>query len=269
MVLDVKNYFSGCRRFEPQQSETYRQMMETLPPIIDTASAARNCSSCPQQANCFLAQPLPDERGKCAGIVRRSISLPRNERLFHRGSAFGFVYIVCDGSLKTQLETRNGDLVITGFHFPGDILGIDAIADGVYPCDAMATSDSRICQLNFSRLLSQCADDPRLHQWVISRISKYLQCRDNDLCWSISLPAHKRVLRFFLNMYERLSNAGCAYDSSSLLPMRKQDIARYLHITPETLSRNLGQLRRQDLLVVEKHRFRLPNKVLARELTQF
>lgn len=238
---------------------------------LDTASIpfADGCSNCSQRSTCFLATRLPDEHGKCAGAVRRRVPLARDEHLFNRGSDFRFVYIVCAGSLKTQRETLDGDLVITGFHFPGDIVGIEAVADRTYPCDAIATTDVKICQLDFSHMLARCASDPNLHQWVISRISLYHRRRDGDLCWSTSMPAQQRVLRFFVTMYEQLRHA-CGYaDASFALPMRKQDIARYLHITPETLSRNLRQLRRQGLLQIDRNRFSLPNTLRARQLTQY
>lgn len=235
---------------------------QTTPAIADA------CRTCPQRSDCFLAHPLPSEDEQCAGVVRRHHPLLRDERLFRRGSAFHSVYIVCAGSLKTQRETPDGDLVITGFYFPGDIVGIGAIADGAFPCDALATSAAQVCQLDFGRLLSRCAGNPGLHQWVISRISMYHRRRDRDLCWSTGLPANRRILRFFLDLHERLTSAAGARQPSCALPMRKQDIARYLHITPETLSRNLAQLRRQGLLLIDQDRFIVPDTSRATHLTQ-
>jgi CRP/FNR family transcriptional regulator len=226
------------------------------------------CRGCRLREQCFLAVPLPEEDGDCAGVVQRRFALARGGRLYRRNDAFGALFQVCSGSVKTQRETADGGLVVTGFFLPGDVVGIEAISGDRYPSDAVAIADSEVCQLDFARLLSSCTGKPGLQSWVISRIGFYVRRKDNDLSWSTGLQTHQRVLRFFLDLYERLSGDSEGLRSLIELPMQKQDIARYLHITPETLSRNLAQLRREGLLQLEQDRFVVPDAPRARRLTQ-
>lgn len=226
------------------------------------------CGGCRLRERCFLAKPLPDEDGDCAGVVQRRFALARGERLYRRGTPFGALFQVCSGALKTQRETADGGLVVTGFFLPGDVVGIEAISGDRYPSDALAIGDSEVCQLDFARLLRSCAGKPAVHVWVISCIGSYLRRKEYDLSWSTGLQTQQRVLRFFLDLYERLGGGAEGPRRTVALPMQKQDIARYLHITPETLSRNLAQLRRDGLLQLEQDRFVVPDAPRARRLTQ-
>lgn len=198
--------------------------------------------------------------------MRRRYPVARGQGLYCRGSPFSSLFLVCTGSVKTQRETPDGGLVVTGFFLPGDIVGVDAIADLHHPSDAIAINATEVCQLDFARLLSHCASMPGLQAWVISRIGFCVRRHDADPSWSTGLQAHRRVLRFFLELHGRLADEAAAQALS--LPMKKQDIARYLQMTPETLSRNLGQLRREGLLELDDNRFSLPDAERARQVTQ-
>lgn len=217
---------------------------------------------------CFLASSLPAEHSTCEDAVRRRLGVTRGARLYRRDTLARTLFQVCSGSLKTQRETSNGGLVVTGFYLPGDIVGIEAMADGRYPSDALATMDTEVCQLDVERLMSKCATQPGLHEWMMSRMAFYVRRKDCDLCWSTGLHTDQRVLRFFLDLYDRLGRGADGDDRERALPMRKQDIAYYLHMTPETLSRNLAQLRRAGLLQVRHDRFSLPDTDRARSITQ-
>lgn len=224
------------------------------------------CQGCQQQDRCFLARPLPEETGACADVVRRRFPVDGGERLYRRDAPFSSLYLVCSGSIKTQRETPEGRLVVSGFFLSGDIVGIDAIGNKTFPSDAVATAASEVCQLDFTRLLSECAGRPGLHAWVISHLGLFMSRKENDLSWSTGLQTHQRVLRFFLDLRQRLTYQPDARPLA--LPMRKQDIAHYLHITPETLSRNLAQLRRDGLLYLDHGRFVLPDISRAQHLTR-
>lgn len=226
------------------------------------------CQTCRLRATCLIAVPLPEERGRCAPAARRRQRLAPGQRLFRRGAAFGTLYQVCSGTVKTQRETPEGMLVITGFFFPGDVVGVDSIGQSNFQSDAVAIGDSEICQFNFDRLLTQCTQVDGLQEWIVARVAHYAQRKDHDLSWSMGLQTDRRILRFFVDLHERLRAVDRTAHESVALPMKKQDIARYLHITPETLSRHLSQLRRDGLLVVQGERFHVPDLGRAHAMTR-
>ena len=229
-------------------------------------SRIRACSDCGQMETCFLASALPDESGDCASVVYRRKAVSHGERLFDRGAPFSALYLVAKGSIKTQRVTPEGDLVVTGFFLPGDVVGLDALGDDRYPSDAVVLTDSEVCRLQFQRLFALCSAKPRMHDWILSRIGWYLRHKENNLSWSRGLSSDLRVLQFFLDLHERLRQTETSR-STTTLPMKKQDIAHYLHITPETLSRNLAVLRKSGLLLIDNDRFTLPDPARARQMT--
>jgi CRP/FNR family transcriptional regulator len=178
------------------------------------------------------------------------------------------VFVVCAGAIKTQRVTAAGDLVVTGFCLPGDIVGFESLGSREHSCDAVATAPARLVRLDVARLLGLCANRPAVYGWMMDRIGHLLRRKDVDQAWAKGLQTHERILRFFLDLHDRIRPLAPQGTSEGQLPMRKQDIAHYLNITPETLSRNLSVLRRKRLLFIDHSRYALPNVEQARQITQ-
>lgn len=230
-------------------------------------SIAEECSACAVRGDCLLGQPLPEEQGDCAAAVQRQLRVAAGEELFRRADPFRSVFVVCEGAVKTQRVTAAGDLVVTGFCLPGDIVGFEALGSREHACDAVATAPSRVVRLDVDRLLGVCAHKPAIAAWVMQRVGDLLRRKDVDQAWAKGLQTDQRILRFFLDLHERMRPHGVWTSTEGHLPMRKQDIARYLNITPETLSRNLTVLRRKRLLLITHSRYALPNVEQARRIT--
>lgn len=245
-------------------------MLRTMNLPVDSPLARRainNCQHCNQRNACYLAAPS-DTSSDARDIALRRFTRQAGDRLFRLGEQCTALFQVCSGAIKTQRHTTEGDLIVTGFFLPGDLVGIDALADRVFPCEAIACDESELCQLDIDRLLSSCAHRPGLNAWIISVISGHVRRKDCDLSWSGSLQSHQRVLRFFVDLRDRLDGSiDDAIIGPFRLPMQKQDIARYLHLTPETFSRNLAQLKREGLLLTQKNEFMLPDVRRARMTT--
>lgn len=239
-------------------------MPATGVPASPAVRFAHACGTCRLRDQCFLATPLPEEDGACASAVRRRYQVRRGERLYRRDASFAFLFQMCSGVVKTQRETANGGLVVSGFFLPGDVVGVDALGVERYPNDAIAVVDGEVCRLDFQHLLTSCASKPGMSDWVISRIGLYVRQKDRHLCWAVGMHSQQRILHFFLDLYDRLPAAADIEPVTTALPMQKQDIAHYLHMTPETLSRNLATLRRRGLLLLEQDGFVLPDPARAR-----
>ena len=230
----------------------------SLGPVID------HCSACGRQPVCRLRQSLPYPYA--TGIVQRRESLSAEVALFRQGAPFQSVFLVCRGAVKSQRVTPEGGIVVTAFHLPGEFVGLDALGDPQHCSDAVTTVDSELCKLSVERLLGHCARQPAAHAWLITRIGDYLRQKDADLSWATRMRTDDRVLRFFVGLDRRLNGPTGAV-RETWLPMKKQDIARYLHMTPETFSRNLAKLRDHGLLQLHDDRFTLPDPQRAAAVT--
>ena len=65
----------------------------------------------------------------------------RGDHIFHAGQACGPIYVVRSGAIKTYVVLRNGDIQITGFSGPGDVIGLEGIDEEAYACSAVALVD--------------------------------------------------------------------------------------------------------------------------------
>ena len=232
------------------------------------AATTPDCCGCRLQAACSRAGLISGEEGEGTSITGRRYTLNCGDKLYVRNAPLKALYQICSGALKTQRVTVDGDLVVSGFFLPGDIVGVDAIAEKRFPGEAIATTECEVCELKFEALMSLSGNSPGLTAWLLSQLSHYARRKDNALSWPCSRPTHHRVLRFFLDLSERLGQASPLHEVTCKLPMRKQDIARYLCMTPETLSRNLQSLRQEGLLHLTHNSFTLPDTVRAYRITK-
>jgi len=81
----------------------------------------------------------------CTEVVRRGVK--KRHALYHQGDAYGAVYAVCSGTLKSAVATAEGAERVIGFPIPGELLGLDGSANGTYPTTMTALEDTAVCSM--------------------------------------------------------------------------------------------------------------------------
>src|SRR3546814_2871317 len=114
-------------------------MADTAP--IDLASLRRSCGHCSLRQLCLPANIGVDDMARLDDVVRRRRPLKRDERLFHHGDVLTSVYVARSGAFKTVSLSEGGDERIIGFHLPGELMGLDALADGEHRRSEEHTSE--------------------------------------------------------------------------------------------------------------------------------
>src|SRR5690606_8918058 len=120
---------TGQRR----QSELIRRMQKR----INVSPEATRCSTCMMSDSCL---PLGMQRSDVARLdelINERIRLPKGSALFHLGDKTEAVYGIRSGSIKTQLEDASGQVQITGFLLPGEILGMDGLVNNTHVSHAI------------------------------------------------------------------------------------------------------------------------------------
>jgi len=215
--------------------------------IIDST---QNCRGC------LLVEGLTDEqRQQLSMIVHAKKHYRRNDKIYHIADKFKSVYLVQQGSIKTEVATYDGRPVVTGFYFPGDIFGFDGIGDQGYLCDAVAMENTLICEVPFQKLTKLCMTVEGLQHKLFMLMGQQIGSHDHALFMMHNMPAESRLCRFLTLYHERMKKYVGDQGTLMLLPMNKDDIARYLGISPETLSRILSGL--VDKGIVRRHSRRL------------
>lgn len=90
---------------------------------------AAHCSSCMLGHVCVPVGMPANEVEKLDELVKERVRVERGKTLYELDDPLDAVYGVRFGSLKTQLEDSSGQLQITGFHLPGEIVGLDGMIE--------------------------------------------------------------------------------------------------------------------------------------------
>ncbi len=168
--------------------------------------------------------------------------------LFREGDPFEAIAAVRAGTVKTCVTDRDGHEHVLGFHFPGEVIGLNAIDGHRYPCDAIALDTVMLCRFSFPKISVLAARVPGLQRELFRLLSRDI---GRAALLAGDWTADQRVAAFLVGMSRRLAARGFSA-SRFQLTMARTDIANYLRLAPETVSRVLRRMQDDGLLAVER-----------------
>lgn len=231
--------------------------------IVDLETVRRRCGYCALYDVCLPAGLDGADLERLDTAVRDKRPLDRGNILFRQGASFAALYVVRSGSLKTFVEGPDGDNQILGFHLPGEIMGIGGLTNEHYPCSAEALQHSTVCELPYKQLQAVSNAVPTLHHQLVRIISRQVVVEQEHMVMIGKQRAQRRVaifIRSFADRYGRLSR-----DPLMLaLPMTRSDIANYLGLVIETVSRSFTRMEADGILAVSRKSVR----ILRRDLLE-
>lgn len=179
--------------------------------------------------------------------VAREIDLMPGQTLFRQHQPPQALYVVGRGALKTVLVDGGEADQITGFFFPGELVGLDALHEDRRACTAIAIDASSVKVLPLDHLQAAMRDAPALQQEIERLLVRALTEHEQLLAVVNQRPASERIAVFFFSLSCRLSANGSVAPEFSL-PMNRSEIANYLGLAPETASRAIAGLRNLGIL---------------------
>jgi len=219
--------------------------------LVAKADAAVACSSCCLKGVCLPCNLDGSELSRFGAIATAKRRVPRGASLYHIGDRFESLYAVRSGAFKTVGVSRDGTEKITGFHLPGELLGLDAINGGRHGYHAAALEDSEVCIIPFAQLEQMALTLPALQHQLLRLLSGDIS-RDSGLMLLLgSMTAEQRLAAFLLSLSRRHQRLGFAADRF-LLRMTREEIGNYLGLTLETVSRLLSRFQREGLVAVHQ-----------------
>ena len=162
------------------------------------------------------------------------MSFPRNSEIFGENEPADYVYRVISGSVRTYKILSDGRRQVGGFYLPGDIFGLEFADEHTFSAEAIA--DAKVVVVKRSAITALAGRDAAIGRELFALTGRELR-RVQDRVLLLVKSAQERVASFLLEMAERAS-AGNTVE----LPMSRQDIADYLGLTIETVSRTLTGL---------------------------
>jgi CRP/FNR family transcriptional regulator len=218
--------------------------------VIDIACVKLACSSCSLQQLCLPIGIALDEVERLDAIVRRRRPFARGSHIFRLGDPFRSLYAIRSGSAKTYTITEDGSEQITGFHLPGEIIGLDAINSSHHPCAAKALETTGICEIPFERLEELAAAVPGLGRQLQRIMSREIQAAGELLTLLGKKSAEERLAALLVSLSMRFQERGFSA-REFCLSMSRNDIANYLGLAVETVSRLFTRFQRQGLISVQ------------------
>ena len=158
----------------------------------------------------------------------------RNSEIYGENEPADYLYKVVSGTVRTYKVLVDGRRQIGGFHLPGDMFGFESGDEHTFSAEAI--TDCKILVIKRIAVITLAARDNDVSQQMWALTARELQ-RVQDHIMVLIKSAQERVASFLLEMAGR-----AAGDGAVELPMSRQDIADYLGLTIETVSRTLTQL---------------------------
>jgi len=178
------------------------------------------------------------------------------QHLCHAGQPFRAIHLVQSGSYKTCELSEDGREQVTGFRMRGELVGVESIGLQTHACDVVALEDGETWELPYPAVLKACLHVPELNARFASALAAEIR---SDRSWMLmlgTLGAEQRVAAFLLDMaarHERLGGSALHFT----LRMGRMDIASFLALKHETVSRALSRLHELGYIMVNRREVRM------------
>ena len=199
------------------------------------------------------ARVAPPARRVNAHVLGTSIEMmgapmpfARNSEIFGENEPAEYLYKVIGGTVRTYKVLNDGRRQIGAFYLPGDIFGLEVGDEHTFSAEAIV--DCKVLVIKRSSLVALAARDSDVARQLWTMTATELQ-RAQDHIMLLIKTAQERVAGFLLEMIKRAPGA-----TDLELSMSRQDIADYLGLTIETVSRTLTQLENSGAIAVPTSR---------------
>jgi CRP/FNR family nitrogen fixation transcriptional regulator len=181
------------------------------------------------------------------------LKVRRNAAVFSKGDPARHVYKVIGGAIRTCRVLVDGRRQIADFYLPGDFFGLDWQSEHGFTAEALA--DAVIVSYPRTQLERIAETQVAVQKLLMSLLARGLSATQNHVVMLGRQTAQERLAWFLLRIMER------CHDATELdLPMSRLDIADYLGLTIETVSRGISQFKRRHLITVSgSHKVTLKN----------
>lgn len=220
------------------------------------------CDTCAFSHACLATGYGKQELAALHCLVEHVSPLDDGEHLFRRGETFRAIYAVRTGSVKTSLFARDGREQVLGFYLPGEVIGLNGIYPESYPCDAIVLGHATFCRFSFPAMSNLAAGVPAVQQHLFRLLSRELGMAS---MLAGDHTADERMAAFLLDLAERLGRHGVPVMAFQF-PMSRTDMANYLRLAPETVSRVLSRFKARQWVSVEGRQVRLHDLDALRDI---
>lgn len=208
-------------------------------------------------------QGLTHEPGR-GGLAARSSLAPfaAHQHVFYEGDERACVYIVESGWVKLYRTLIDGQRQIVGFANAGSILGLEGEAEHVNGCETITPVTMRVMPV--SGITQVCLTDGKFAEQLMRQVGRQLSAAQAQLATIGAQSAEQKIASFLLSIADLCDAAhGAEFD----LPMRRGDMAEFLGLRLETVSRKMSDFQRRSWITMTTlYHCRLQRRDILEEL---
>ena len=227
-------------------------------PVLDLIKLRKGCTYCSVRQLCLPGGVGVEELRQLDDIVQHKRPVVRGDRLFRLGDPLTSVFVAREGAFKSVSISEDGEEQVLGFHLPGELIGLDALGTGEHRCEGVALTAATVCEIPYDQLAAVAAQIPNLQHQLLRVIGQSVGRDQDHLGILVRRQANERIALFLHSLGERYRNVGLS-DRQFQLPMSREDIARFLGLALETVSRGFTRLQDDGVISVTGRRVEILN----------
>lgn len=205
------------------------------------------CKSCSLHPLCLPLALSTEDIDSLDAIIKRGKPIKKGEYLFHQGDECTSVYAVRTGTLKSFALSSDGEEQVTGFYLPSELIGLESYDALTYPASAKALETTNVCEIPIDKLDELSGQLPQLRRQLMRLMSKELREEQNMMLLLSKKSSEERIASFLINLSARYKRRGFC-PTTFRLSMSRADIANYLGLAVETVSRIFSRFQKQGFL---------------------
>lgn len=233
-------------------------------PIADDGDDFHFCSTCAFSAACLDSGYDKSHLRDLHVLVEHTGPFREGEHLFREGDAFNAIAAVRAGTVKTYVMDASGREQVQGFFLPGEVIGLNAISQARYPCNAVALDSVMLCRFSFPTMAALATRMPGLQQQLFRLLSQDI---GKAALLAGNYSADERMAAFLISLSRRYAARGFSANRF-LLTMTRTDIANYLRLASESVSRVFRRFQDEGLIRVDRREIELLGRARLEELAQ-
>ncbi len=219
--------------------------------VQDPGCVAIACHDCGLHQLCLPLGLNSTDTRLLDQYVKRKLTFKRGQILYRTGEGFSYVYAIRSGSVKTYISTDDGRLQITGFHIPGELLGLNAMDEKRYNCEAVALETTSVCAISLDNFEEMAREIPTIHYQILKMMSKEIKHNQELMLLLGKKTAEERLATYLLALSRRFAMRNYSPTQFNM-SMSLGDIGDYLGIAQETVCRIFNNLQEDGIITRER-----------------
>lgn len=232
-----------------------------------TQRTALGCEACMRRTTCPINLASNGELENSSARIVHQGPVHQGQHVIRDGDKFDGFYVVRSGTFKSFNLSHDGEAQITGFYFPGEIFGMEGIENGAHTGNVVSLDTGSLCRIPVAQFAEFNAGQQSLMLYLLKIMDRVIT-RNNRLIFSINnLTATQRMAEFLADLFTRAQQNGMS-GRRLVLHMSRADIANYIGLAMETVSRLFSQFDAMGVLSVNRRSIELKDMAVLHNIVR-